>query len=203
MKQFACIIAFALLIAAFTSCSTPVNTTNSQEEPGNQSEPLALSQSFDNSNGILEIKTPEQLIGKPDKIILLKGEEETIFEPGTEKYESILINLKARLPEKFDEAACAFVWLDDNFENIDWAIMAQDFDYLRLVYNEKQNVKICCFGDGYIDYTPEVSFQNITFPLTDSRLEPGHSFTKMCIIESRKFLGILDNTEETMAKLLM
>lgn len=118
----------------------------------------AIPQSPSSDLNIQDIIAPEQLIGTPDKIILLKGGEETVFEPNSEKYNSILEILKERMPEKFDEAACAFVWLDENFEKIDWALMAQDFDYLRLVYNEEQNMKLSCFGDGYIDYAPEISF---------------------------------------------
>lgn len=50
MKQLAVIMSFILIIAC-TACSSPTDTS-----------------SVDESSGIIEINSPEQLIGKPDRI---------------------------------------------------------------------------------------------------------------------------------------
>jgi hypothetical protein len=84
------------------------------------------------------------------------------------------------MPDKFSEAASAFVWLDEAGENIDWSLMAQDFDYLRLIYEDTQTIKINCMGAGYKNYTPGASYQDIIFPLTESKM--GSGSTEMCIL---------------------
>lgn len=135
---------------------------------------------------------------------MVHNKAEVIFESDAEEYASILETLKSRMPEpeEFGEYESFFIWLDDSLQNIDWEFMAEDFDYLRLIYDEEQNIKLSCVGRDR-DYSTEVTFHNLTFPLTDSRLGSGSSYTKMCIIECNRFFGELDNTEETLSKFLM
>ncbi len=154
--------------------------------------------SSESDNTIREINATTELIGNPDRVIVMVNEVETVYEADSAEFNSILTILNNRMPDGFDEAASAFMWLNEDENDIDWSFMAQDFDYIRLAYNNKQTVKINCMADNYDDYAPEASFCDITFPLTESDLSGS---TDMCILGMGKFLGILDNSEGTMSKL--
>lgn len=168
------------------SSSTPLSVNNNDVSTNEDQENVTSSHISSQTDSIRNIIQPTEIMGTPERIILVRNEKETMLESGTEDYDNILKILEDRMPNKFDEAACAFVWMDENWEDVDWALMAKDFDYLLLEYDVVQNIKINCMDDGYDDYEPEVSFQDIIFPLTACRVELGN-FTEMCIVGRSSF----------------
>ena len=172
-----------------------VAPTTSQADTTPQSSSLSSSES---KNAIREVNATTELIGIPDRVILMVNEVETVYEADSAEYQKTLEILNERMPDGFGEAASAFMWLDEDEDAIDWSLMAQDFDYVRLAYNNPQTVKINCMKKSYEDYAPEGRFQDITFPLTESNLSGS---TELFIL-GMKFFGILDNSEGTMSKLL-
>ncbi len=198
----------ALAILTLSACSNiaaPGNsaTPSSGKAPSSQSEstmPPSSSVPFSESdNAIRQVNATTELIGNPDRVILMVNEVETVYEADSAEYKKTLEILNERMPDGFDEAASAFMWLDEDEDTIDWSFMAQDFDYVRLAYNYPQTIKINCMKESYEDYAPEGSFQDITFPLTESDLSGS---TELFILGMGKFLGVLDNSEGTISKLL-
>ena len=185
--------------SATQSSVTEPSSSQSEQPPPQSSSVLPESHApIKKENGIREINATTELIGNPDRIIFMIGEAETVFEAGSTEYENTLILLNERMPDGFDEAASAFMWLDEDEDTIDWSLMAQDFDYVRLAYDDPQTVKIKCMKESYEDYAPEGTFQDITFPLTESDLSGS---TELFIL-GMKFFGVLDNSEDTISKLL-
>ncbi|MDR2909040.1 MAG: hypothetical protein LBU86_04070 [Oscillospiraceae bacterium] len=200
-RIFALAIAFVLLtLAACSSSETPGSST---PEPPSQSEsappPPSSTIPQNDENSVRLVNSPTELIGTPERIILMVNEVETVFEQDSADYASILEILNNRMPEGFKEAASAFMWLDEEQQNIDWTVMAQDFDYVRLSYNDIQEITINSMAESYKDYTPSASYQDIIFPLTESELSGS---TEMCILGNGAFLGILDNSEDVLSSLL-
>ncbi len=201
----ALVIVLALLtLSSCTSREGPSSTVpSSSAAPSSLSEPIPPPPSsvppIESDNGIREINATTELIGNPDRIIFMVGEAETVFEAGSAEYKRTLEILNERMPDGFGEAASDFMWLDEDENTIDWSLMAQDFDYVRLAYDNPQTVKINCMKKSYEDYAPEVSFQDITFPLTKSDLSGS---TELFILGMGKFLGVLDNSESTISKML-
>ncbi len=200
------VLIMALAMLTLAACSN--NETHSSEAPSStvpssQDEPTPPQSSrisaSESDNAIRAVNATTELIGNPDRVILMVNEVETVYEADSAEYKKTLEILNERMPDGFDEAASAFMWLDEDEDAIDWSLMAQDFDYVRLAYDNTQTVKINCMEKTYEDYAPEGSFQDITFPLTESDLSGS---TELFILGMGKFLGILDNSEDTISKLL-
>ncbi len=200
-------LVMALVSLTFVACTSPATqnsvaeplSSQSEQPPPQSSSVLPESQApIKKENGIREINATTELVGNPDRIIFMVNEVETVFEADSAEYKKTLEILNERMPDGFGEAASAFMWLDEDEDAIDWSLMAQDFNYARLAYDNSQTVKINCMRESYEDYSPEVSFQDITFPLTESDLSGS---TELFIL-GMKFFGVLDNSEDTLSKLL-
>lgn len=114
---------------------------------------------------IKSITTPVDIVGTPDTIYVVKDKTETIFAQGTVEYTDMLEKTKARFPDTLKEAAMAIVWTD-NSGAFDWTAVAEDFDYIRLSFNDKQTVELDCFKDQKKPIQ-ELVFNDLVFPLSE------------------------------------
>lgn len=131
---------------------------------------------------IKPITTPEDIVGTPDTINVVKDKTETIFAQGTVEYNDMLEKTKARFPDALKEAAMAIVWTD-NSGAFDWTAMAEDFDYIRLSFNDKQTVELHCFKDQKKPIQ-QLGFYDLVFPLSE---EYGDVF----IVGTQRTYGVL------------
>lgn len=131
---------------------------------------------------IKTITTPVDIVGTPDAIYVVKDKTETIFAQGSVEYNDMLEKIKARFPDALKEAAMAIVWTD-NSGAFDWPAMAEDFDYIRLSFNDKQTVELNCFKDPKKPIQ-ELDFYDLVFPLSE---EHGDVF----IVDTKKTYGVL------------
>ena len=169
--------------------------TQYQSHPTNEQPPsMQLSSGATTTNDIRDIKIPAELVGSPDRIYIVKGKQEKIFEAGTDDYNKIIGLVCDRFPETLKEAALAIEWADNGEFN--WGMMAGEIDFLRLTYDTAQTVKMNCMNENYKDLPEkEINFNDLVFPLTDD-------YNKVCMIGTSNTYGVLDNSSEILAELL-
>lgn len=193
MKKIVVLIVFMVLCASILiSCSSRNNDIPSIESTAiSQKGPKSKTHT---SNDVRDIKIPTELVGSPDRIYIVKGKQEKIFEPGTDEYNKIISLVFERFPETMKEAAMVIGWVDDGKFN--WDRMSDEFDFLRLAYGATQTVKMSCMNANYKDLpVKEISFDDIIFPLTNG-------YNKVCIIGMKNTYGVLDNSSEIIKELL-
>lgn len=169
-----------VLLFLFVICMVPlVSCTNNDIIAPNQNSTV---QEEEIMQSIKSITTPVDIVGTPDTIYVVKDKTETILAQGTVEYNDMLEKIKARFPDTLKEAAMAILWID-NSGAYDWAAMTEDFDYIRLSFNDKQTVELDCFEDQKKPIQ-ELEFHDLVFPLSE---EHGDVF----IVGTQRTYGVL------------
>jgi len=178
-------------------CTSILISCSSRNDAMASKEAATISQKDRKShqtNDVRDIKIPTELVGSPDRIYIVKGKQEKIFESGTDEYKKIIGLVFERFPETMKEAAMAIGWVDDGEFN--WGLMSDEIDFLRLTYDTTQTVKMSCMNANYKDLpVKEISFNELIFPLTNG-------YNKVCIIGTKNTYGVLDNSSEIIEELL-
>lgn len=193
MKKLLLLITL-LCMVVFASCSNSNDDAVSQNRTLKDDESMQsgiFSEKYDSRSAI----TPTDLIGHPNRIYIIKDSKEIQFEPDSDGYEKILKLMNGRFPEAMKEAAMAILWLDDK-GNFDWNLMSDEFNYLRLTYNNTQTVKMNCMHENYKGLpVKELTFNDIIFPLSEG-------YNEICIVGTQNTYGVLVNSSAIMSEIL-
>ena len=137
----------------------------------------------DDIESVKVITTPEEIVGAPDRIYVVEDEEESVYERDTLEYEEILKSIIMRFPNELKEAAMAISWKNDD-GTYNWGKMAEEFDYVRLSYNDMQTVELDCFVST--NHSPQkLSFNDLIFPCAE----------EIFIVGTDKTYGVLGKWE--------
>lgn len=186
IKTFALVMVLALVLSIFAACSKSTVPSSSATAPSESSE------------NVREANEPSELIGTPDRIHIVKGENERTIEPGTDEYNEVLELLRSRFPEKLKEAALAITWADENGFNRD--MMREEFDFLELSYDKAQTVELNCMNKD--DYPlKEITFEIMVFPLSENTETVSIDTHKTSGFVGRSY-GPFDNSVDIIAELL-
>ncbi len=186
----------AIALAALCACAPGQPQAPAGSQSPSQPEPSSASQPAPEADpdAPRAVTHPVQLLGEPDRILVASRAGETALDKNAPEYREILDLLAGRFQrEELKAAACAFEWVTPEGET-DWAGMAEDFDYIRLCYDQKQEVTIQCMSVPEGDPPTErlAAFSNMVFPLGEE---------KTSFLLDRETYGVLENSPETMDKL--
>lgn len=187
-----------IIILLMTGCMNRGNDSLSASETTPSASVLSESSnaaSQEKDNPFRSVITPSELIGRPDQIYIIKDNQEKQFKSDSDDYGKILKLLNARFPQKMKEAAMAILWVDDK-GNFDWSLMYDEFNFVRLSYNNTQTVKMNCMDENYKDPpVKELTFNDIIFPLSED-------YNEICIVGTKNTYGVLDNSTSIISELL-
>ena len=138
----------AIALAALCACAPGQPQAPAGSQSPSQPEPSSASQPAPEADpdAPRAVTHPVQLLGEPDRILVASRAGETALDKNAPEYREILDLLAGRFQrEELKAAACAFEWVTPEGET-DWAGMAEEFEYIRLCYDQEQRVSIQCMA---------------------------------------------------------
>ncbi len=186
----------AIALAALCACAPGQPQAPAGSQSPSQPEPSSASQPAPEADpdAPRAVTHPVQLLGEPDRILVASRAGETALDKNAPEYREILDLLAGRFQrEELKAAACAFEWVTPEGET-DWAGMAEEFEYIRLCYDQEQRVSIQCMAapEGTAKEERLAAFSDMVFPLGEE---------KTSFLLDRETYGVLENSPETMDKL--
>jgi len=186
----------ALCLAALCACAPAAPAeSGTAGQPAPPESAAGPADSEPPPDGPRPVTQPSQLLGEPDRFLLAARGKESVLDKDAPEAQALLDTLAQRFPEKLKIAAAAFEWDREDGQGVDWSRMAEDFEYIRLSYDQEQAVSVRCLAtpEGLPEWEEEYAFTDIVFPLTGGQVET-------CIAGKETF-GVLEHSEETLDKL--